>query len=101
MATDETSQCEPVRCRAYGASPIGDETVPLLELTTIGPCPRPWGKYGHSNAAHVIADALWATLPQGTLDALFAEFARRKASTLSVLYPEPSTAKQKGEADVT
>ena len=45
------------------------------------------------NDAHVLAEALFGSLPGGTLDRLLAIMLKRKASSLVVSYPDPDVLK--------
>lgn len=55
------------------------------------------GEAAHELDARALADALWRSLPGGTLDRLFAELARRYVSRLRVARPDPTASRQRGE----
>jgi hypothetical protein len=75
----------------YKAQPTGDQVIPNLDLHAVTSAPDIPGSefeklYRDFYAAEgkIIADALCASLPGGTLDALLVEMLDRKRSLLRV-----------------
>jgi hypothetical protein len=83
-----------LRVTVYRASPIRDEQVPDLVLTTgLGHVPdspdTKWEAHHrriHKATGKRIADALFKTLPGGTVDALLVQLLKRRASLFSVRF---------------
>lgn len=82
--------------KIYIASPIRNQEVPALKLEATEPVPSmlpnlesaTWTdafRTFYAEQAKVIADALFASLPGGTVDALLVEFLDRKRSLLRVI----------------
>jgi hypothetical protein len=78
----------------YKAQPIGDQVIPDLDIRATDTLPEQpffpsstWEKHWrdiYAAQAGAIADALYASLPGGTLDALLVEMLDRKRSILKV-----------------
>ncbi|MBL8473815.1 MAG: hypothetical protein JNM98_18640 [Rhodocyclaceae bacterium] len=82
-----------VECRRVSllrASSVGSENPPALtievheQIGEVGSLSLNEARQLHSRQAAALADALLASLPGGTVDALLAELMRRRASLLSV-----------------
>lgn len=90
---EDTVEPGMIKVTVYGACPTGDQKIHRLDLSTSGPFPNDLtviqATTAHKNDADCIANALWATLPGGTIDALFAEMARRSVSSLIVRHQQP------------
>lgn len=84
--TDEAG----TRPTIYKAQSTGGQAVPDLNLSATEEFPPVPGQVNHCRLiveqAGAIADALFESLPGGTLDALLAEMMQRKASQLAVAH---------------
>lgn len=74
----------------FHASSTGSREVPALQIQATKPIPSmeslDEARELHATQAARIADALFESLPGGTVDALLVEMMRRKASILSVTH---------------
>lgn len=78
--------------RVHCAQPTGDKTVEpvTIQIATTFPDIEDGNeaRLEHQSDADAIADALWQSLPGGTLDELTAALLLRRASLLRVAFPK-------------
>jgi hypothetical protein len=86
--------------KTFKAKATGGREVPDLLIEATAPVPEcsdeafrngEWDEY-LNGAAKEITDALFASLPSGVIDRIYAEFVRRKVSQLAVALVSPPAA---------